>query len=160
MPPLAFLKGNSEADARLLAREGSRLPDKAKPTKVARACRASAQTIEAGPVTSSRMCCALHPEGHGADALGKSRRHASTCSGETSTLDCGWLEETGQPNGCRAVSEAATSGEQSTTVSSARRCAALLKLPSRAAWSTERIHCGPSRRCWLVFVWSCGVLGA
>jgi hypothetical protein len=55
MPPLAFLKGNNEADARLLATDGSRGPDKANPTKVARACRASAQTMEARPVTSSRM---------------------------------------------------------------------------------------------------------
>ena len=129
LTPLAFLKGNSEADARLLAKEGSRRPDKANPTKVARACRASAQTVEAGPVTSSRMCCALHPEGPGADALGKSRRQAGTCSGEMSTMDCGGLDDAGRPSGCRAVSKAAPSGEQSTTVLSARRRAALLKLP-------------------------------
>jgi hypothetical protein len=141
MPLLAFRNGNSEADARLLAEEGLRCPDKANPTKVARAYRASAQTMEAGHVASSRMCCALHPKCAGADALGKSQRQASTCSGKTSTMDCGQLDETGWPSGCRAVSEA-TSGEQSTTVSSARKCAALLKLPSRAAWSTERMHCG------------------
>ena len=98
---------------------------------------ASAQTMEAGPVTSSKDVL-----GPGADALGKSQRQVSTCSGETSTRDCGQLEETGRPSGCRAVSEAATSGEQSTTVSSARKRAALLKLPSQAAWSTEQIHCG------------------
>ncbi len=58
----------------------------------------------------------------------------------------GQLDETGRPSGCRVVSEAATSGELSTPVSSARRSAALLKLPSCEAWSTERMHCGERPR--------------
>ncbi len=58
MPPLAFLKGNSEADARLLAKEGSRHPDKANPTKVARACSChQLQDVLCSPPRGSRGRC-------------------------------------------------------------------------------------------------------
>ncbi len=87
IPPFAFLRGKSETEARLSTKDVLRHPDNANPTNVARVCSTSAQTVEAGPVASWRMCCALYPEGPGADALGKSQRQARIWSGETSTMD-------------------------------------------------------------------------